>query len=125
MLPSHAPAEVGTTVAVLARHYGLRSLNLCRVVYRIENNGPVHRRGFAYGTLPEHGACGEERFVIERREDGPVFYDHYAFSRPNHPLAPHPPTACKDAPRETRPRRWSLQPQNLMPETFLLDCAPD
>ena len=87
-----------------ARHYGFRSLNLCRVVYRIENNGPVHRRGFAYGTLPEHGACGEERFVIERHEDGPLFYDLYAL-RPLRLLQTLPPArglqrrSARDAPQ--------------------------
>ena len=89
LLPTDAPVQVGTTVAVLARHYGLRSLNVSRVVYGIEeHDGDVQRRGFAYGTLPEHAACGEERFTIEwDRNDDSVFYDLYAFSRPNHVLA--------------------------------------
>ncbi len=89
LLPPGAPVEVGTTVAVFARHYGFRSLNFSRVVYGIsEDDGGVSRRGFAYGTLPEHGESGEERFTVEwRRDDGSVFYDLYAFSRPNHPLA--------------------------------------
>lgn len=86
LLPAEAPAEVGTTVGVLARHYGFWSLNLSRVVYQLQEDGPVRRRGFAYGTLPEHGESGEERFSVEKREDGSVFYDLYAFSRPNHPL---------------------------------------
>lgn len=89
LLPSGAPVEVGTTVAVFARHYGFWSLNFSRVVYGIsEDAGGVRRRGFAYGTLPEHGESGEERFTVEwRRDDDSVFYDLYAFSRPNHPLA--------------------------------------
>jgi uncharacterized protein (UPF0548 family) len=46
------------------------------------------RRSFAYGTLPEHGERGEERFTVEwRREDDSVFYELYAFSRPNHLIA--------------------------------------
>ncbi len=87
--PSGAPVEVGTTVAVLARHYGLWSLNASRVVYTVEEDGDdLVRRGFAYGTLPGHAESGEERFTVEwRRGDGSVFYDLYAFSRPNHPLA--------------------------------------
>ncbi|HET9927204.1 MAG TPA: DUF1990 domain-containing protein [Rubrobacter sp.] len=89
LVPVEAPVEVGTTVAVLARHYGFHSLNPCRISYTIEEDeGDLVRRGFAYGTLPEHGERGEERFTVEwRSEDGSVFYDLYALSRPNHLLA--------------------------------------
>lgn len=88
LLPPGRPIEVGTTIAVLARHYGLRSLNPCRIVYLVhEDDGPVRRRGFAYGTLPGHAQGGEERFTVEQHGDGSVFYDLYAFSRPNDPLA--------------------------------------
>jgi uncharacterized protein (UPF0548 family) len=89
LVPAGAPVEVGTTVAVLARHYGFHSLNPCRITYTIEENeGDFVRHGFAYGTLPEHGERGEERFSVEwRREDDSVFYDLYALSRPNHPIA--------------------------------------
>ena len=89
LVPADAPVEVGTTVAVLARHYGFHSLNPCRISYTIEGDeGDLVRRGFAYGTLPEHGERGEERFTVEwRSEDGSVFYDLYALSRPNHLLA--------------------------------------
>ena len=89
LVPAGAPVEVGTTVAVLARHYGFHSLNPCRITYTIEQNeSDFVRRGFAYGTLPDHGERGEERFTVEwRREDDSVFYDLYALSRPNHPLA--------------------------------------
>jgi len=89
LVPTGAPVEVGTTVAVLARHYGFHSLNPCRISYTIEDDeGDLVRRGFAYGTLPEHGERGEERFTVEwRSEDGSVFYDLYALSRPNHLLA--------------------------------------
>ncbi len=86
--PSDAPVEVGTTVAVIGRHYGFRSLNACRIVYLVEDDGEVLRYGFAYGTLPEHAERGEERFTVEwNRTDGSVWYDLYAFSRPRHPLA--------------------------------------
>jgi uncharacterized protein (UPF0548 family) len=89
VLPPDAPIEVGTAVAVLARHHGFRSLNACRIVYLIdEDDGDVRRRGFAYGTLPGHVERGEERFTVEwHRDDGSVFYDICAFSRPNHILA--------------------------------------
>jgi uncharacterized protein (UPF0548 family) len=83
LVPADAP------VAVVARHYGFHSLNPCRISYTIEEDeGGLMRRGFAYGTLPEHGERGEERFTVEwAREDDSVFYELYAFSRPNHFLA--------------------------------------
>ena len=89
LVPADAPVEVGTTVAVVAKHYGFHSLNPCRITYTIEEDeGGLVRRGFSYGTLLEHGEKGEERFTVEwRREDDSVFYDLYAFSRPNHFLA--------------------------------------
>ena len=88
VVPQGAPIEVGTTVAVLARHYGMWSLNATRVVYLVEGSGWVERFGFAYGTLPGHGEKGEERFAVEwDRESDSVLYDVLAFSRPNHPLA--------------------------------------
>jgi uncharacterized protein (UPF0548 family) len=60
LVPADAPVEVGTTVAVLARHYGFHSLNPCRISYTIEEDeGGLVRRSFAYGTLPEHGERGE------------------------------------------------------------------
>jgi uncharacterized protein (UPF0548 family) len=60
VVPEDATVEVGTTVAVLARHYGFLSLNPCRILYTIEDDG-----GFAYGMLPEHGERGEERFSLK------------------------------------------------------------
>ncbi len=87
LLPLGAPIEVGTTIGVLARHYGFWSLNTARVVYLIEESGGVERFGFAYGTLPGHGERGEERFLVEwRREDSSIYYDVLAFSRPKQPL---------------------------------------
>ena len=88
LLPPGAPLEAGVTVGVLVRHYGFWSLNPARIVYLVEESGNVERFGFGYGTLPEHAERGEERFVVEwNREDGSVYYDVFAFSRPKHPLA--------------------------------------
>jgi uncharacterized protein (UPF0548 family) len=77
-----APIEDGTTVAILAG-WGVWSLNACRIVYVVDERGPVTRAGFAYGTLADHAVRGEERFLIEwsRRSDA-VHYDLLAFSRP-------------------------------------------
>jgi uncharacterized protein (UPF0548 family) len=68
-------------VAVIARLFGLWWPNACRIVYVVDEQGPVTRYGFAYGTLPEHAESGEERFTVEWHEaDGAVWYDILAFS---------------------------------------------
>jgi len=82
VMPPGSPLQTGTTVAVQARTFGFWSLNACRVVYTINEDGPVKKFGFAYGTLPDHAERGEERFMIECLEDNSVWYDIYAFSRP-------------------------------------------
>lgn len=80
--------EVGSTVAILVWHFGFWSLNAARIVYVIEESGDIDRFGFAYGTLTEHAECGEERFSVEFHHDtGEVWYDLFAFSKPNHVLA--------------------------------------
>jgi len=83
----HRPAvdpEPDQTVGVLARALGLWVLNLCRVVYVIEEEEPLRRFAFGYGTLPEHAESGEERFQVEwHRADDSVWYDILAFSRPH------------------------------------------
>jgi uncharacterized protein (UPF0548 family) len=79
-----SPIRVGTDVAVLVHHFGFHSLNACRIVYVIQENEPLKRYGFAYGTLAEHAERGEERFTVEwNRRDNTVWYDILAFSRPN------------------------------------------
>jgi uncharacterized protein (UPF0548 family) len=78
------PIKEGEIVAVLVSFLGLWSLNAARIVYVIEESGPDKRFGFAYGTLPEHGERGEERFTVEfHAKDQSVWYDVCAFSRPN------------------------------------------
>jgi uncharacterized protein (UPF0548 family) len=91
--PSDTPIQSGEVVAILARSTGLFSARLCwlvacRIIYVVNENGPINRFGFAYGTLPDHAATGEERFLIEWiRADDSVWYDILAFSRPRHRLA--------------------------------------
>ena len=71
----------------MGRAIGVWWLNACRVVYAVDEAGPLSKFGFAYGTLPGHVESGEERFVIEwDRGDDDVWYDIVAFSRPNHVL---------------------------------------
>ena len=81
--PPGAPIDVGTPIAMIARHFGFYSVNISRIVYLV---GEADRFGFAYGTTFAHVESGEERFLIERFPDGSVWYDLLAFSRPRHPL---------------------------------------
>jgi uncharacterized protein (UPF0548 family) len=75
-------------VAAVFTHFGFWSVNLCRVVYTIDEKGPVDRFGFAYGTLPEHAERGEERFSVEwNHHDDSVWYDILAFSQPQNIFA--------------------------------------
>ena len=83
-----SPIAVGTTVALVAASFGLWTLSACRIVYTVDEDRPLRRYGFAYGTLPEHVARGEERFQVEwDRADDSVWYDIVAFSQPNQVLA--------------------------------------
>jgi uncharacterized protein (UPF0548 family) len=85
--PSETTIEPGMVVAVIARKFGFWSVNACRIVYVIDDPGPIHRYGFAYGTLPDHVETGEERFMVEwDPATGEVWYDILAFSRPRHLL---------------------------------------
>ncbi len=75
--------EPGNVVAVLLRHFGFWSLNFCRIVYVIDEDGPARRFGFAYGTLAEHAERGEERFIVEwDHASNMVSYEISSFSRP-------------------------------------------
>jgi uncharacterized protein (UPF0548 family) len=79
------PIQPGEVVAVMGRAIGLWWLNACRVVYVVDESGPITKFGFAYGTLPGHAESGEERFLLEwDRGDNSVWYDILAFSKPNH-----------------------------------------
>src|SRR4051812_33376016 len=82
--PPGAPIRAGEVVGSVARLLGLWWLNACRIVYVVDEVGPVTRYGFANGTLPGHSVRGEERFLIEwDRASGEVWYDILAFSRPH------------------------------------------
>jgi uncharacterized protein (UPF0548 family) len=78
-----APIQVASAVAVLVKHFGFWSINCCRIVYVVDEDGPIRRFGLAYGTLPEHAEKGEERFVVEwNLSSNSVSYDILSFSRP-------------------------------------------
>lgn len=86
--PPETPIQEDEVIAVVARAAGLWWLNACRIVYVLDEVNSVRRFGLAYGTLAEHAASGEERFLIEwDLADDSVWYDILAFSKPRHPLA--------------------------------------
>jgi uncharacterized protein (UPF0548 family) len=81
--PHDVPIQSGQVVAIIARLFGVWLLSACRIVYLVDEMGPIQRFGFAYGTLPEHAESGEERFTVEwQAKDDTVWYDIVAFSRP-------------------------------------------
>ena len=85
--PPDTPIQTGEVVAVMGRAVGVWWLNACRVVYVVDEAGPISKFGFGYGTLPGHVESGEERFLVEwDRGDDAVWYDILAFSRPNRVL---------------------------------------
>lgn len=74
-----ASTEVATVGAVVLVGIGFLKAP-CRVVYIIDEPDV---RGFAYGTLPGHPECGEERFVVRRDPvTSAVYAEVSAFSRP-------------------------------------------
>jgi uncharacterized protein (UPF0548 family) len=79
LFPQNVSIEAGQTVALRIHHFGFWSLNACRVVYTIKE---THRFGFGYGTLDEHAESGEERFIVEMRPDGSVWFEILAISQP-------------------------------------------
>ncbi len=86
-VPKGTPIEVGAVEAIMTKHFGFWSLNACRIVYLINDEGPVKRFGFAYGTLTGHVESGEERFTIEwHPSTNEVWYDILAFSKPQNIL---------------------------------------
>ena len=86
--PLEPSIRVGGMVAVVGRSIGLWWLNACRIVYLIDDELPVTRFGFSYGTMPAHAGSGEERFSVEwDRSDDSVWYDILAFSKPQGLLA--------------------------------------
>jgi uncharacterized protein (UPF0548 family) len=86
--PLDTPVRPDAVIGVLIRSMGLWWLNSARIVYVVDEHGPVRCWGFAYGTLPGHAESGEERFRVEWHvADDSVWYDILAFSRPRHILA--------------------------------------
>jgi uncharacterized protein (UPF0548 family) len=88
LLPSRPEPAPGVEIAFASRQLGFWSVNRCRVVYVIDEDGPDEARfGFAYGTLAAHAVAGEERFLAtwDKRTDV-VRFGIFKFSRLRHPL---------------------------------------
>lgn len=82
-LPRETQIREGEMVAIVGNTLGCYWLNACRIVYVMDDSLGAARFGFAYGTLPDHVGSGEERFLVEMDEQGDVWYDLLAFSRPH------------------------------------------
>jgi uncharacterized protein (UPF0548 family) len=78
-----AQVQEGVLIGTLTRMLGVWLVNVCRIVYVINEQGPVSRYGFAYGTLPGHVECAEEQFLVawDPANDS-VWYAIRAISRP-------------------------------------------
>ncbi|MCC7244069.1 MAG: YndJ family transporter [Saprospiraceae bacterium] len=79
ILPKKTPILPGQTLLMYFRLFGFCWQNGCRIVYVIDE---TDRFGFAYGTLPSHIEYGEELFAVEIDQNGDVWYELKAFSRP-------------------------------------------
>ncbi|GAB5405008.1 MAG: DUF1990 domain-containing protein [Aureliella sp.] len=111
--PVNAPLADEEVIAVIGRAFGMWWLNACRVVYTVDQRDTsTPKYGYAHGTLPDHLASGEERFLVEMDEHGTVTLDILAFSRPNSFLArlgyPHMRLAQKRFGRESVARMKSI-----------------
>jgi uncharacterized protein (UPF0548 family) len=85
-LDEHIFAPDGTALiapgvtAVLSAPFGpFRVKAPARVVYVVDE---PKRKGFAYGTMAGHPEKGEESFIVEQTDDGSVWLEIRAFSRP-------------------------------------------
>ncbi len=79
--------EPGNNIAILGQVKQVWFLNVSRLVYCIDEDGPVARFGVGAGTLPGHVVCGEERFIIEwDKHEGGVWYELLSFSHESHPI---------------------------------------
>ncbi len=78
-----SPVMSGQAVATLVRVASFWFLNPCRVVYTELPPEASNVAAFAYGTLPGHAECGEERFSVSFHPvTQEVRYELFAFSRP-------------------------------------------
>lgn len=77
-----ADAERAAVGATFVSRLGVGSLRLsvpCRVVWAVEESTVT---GYAFGTRRGHPETGEECFRVHRDDDGGVWFEVTAFSRP-------------------------------------------
>ncbi len=80
---SYLDFQPGSAVPFVSHQYGMYALNVCRIVYVIDEPGEF---AFAWGTVAGHMVAGEERFGLRKLENGDVVFEIRKFSRPVHPL---------------------------------------
>lgn len=73
------PPAVGQVVVARARHFGFWSLHPSRIV-EVDRGERTFR--FMIRTLEGHEECGEERFALEWRVNGEVWFGIHSYSRP-------------------------------------------
>ena len=78
------PIAEGEVVVFASRQLGIWALNVCRIVYVVDE---PDRFGFAYGTLEGHAVSGEERFLLTRDANSEdILFEVRKFSRLEHPV---------------------------------------
>jgi uncharacterized protein (UPF0548 family) len=77
-------SRLGTVVVLTAGRPRFGYDLPCRVVW---GAAAGEERGFAYGTLPGHPQCGEERFAVRLALSGAVVFEIRSFFRLASPLA--------------------------------------
>lgn len=87
LYPQSPAIREGELLAAVARHYGLWSVNCCRVVYAPAAPDSESEHAYAIGTLDIHAETGEERFAVERAPDETVWFALTTYARAHHPLA--------------------------------------
>jgi uncharacterized protein (UPF0548 family) len=78
------PIQPGALFAFCSHQYGIWALNICRIIYLINDDSEqMTRVGFAYGTVGDHSVRGEETFTIELdKETDNLYFRTTKFSRP-------------------------------------------
>jgi uncharacterized protein (UPF0548 family) len=75
------PMVENALVGIVSNVMGVWSVNVCRIIYIVNEDGPVIRFGMGYGTMPGHAICGEERLSVAfNPETGKVSFEIFSFS---------------------------------------------
>ena len=83
LYPAQQPLKGGTDVALITGLGLLKTVSAVRVVSLERDNAHA---AFTLGTLPQHAVSGGERFCVYRDEQGRVWYELTAVSKPQQPL---------------------------------------